>query len=211
MLCGPPLEPGADEARRLLEVELSRPEYQEQISLLDRVLRWLVARLPDPTAGGSPVPLGILLLVCLALAVLGILAWRMRDVREVAAERRRRVAGLTDPRMSAADYRAAAEGHLAEGAADRAVVAAFRALVVELDERDIVHDAPGRTAHEVAAGAAQQLPARGDEMRWAADCFDAACYGHPDGPLPGPGEPQRTCPDDVRRLLALSRVQAVAR
>lgn len=208
---GPPLSPDADEARRLLEIELAKSRYQEHISVIDRVMRWLDAHLPSGREAGAPLWIGLAVVVTLALVGLGFAIWRLRDVRQVAAERRQRVGGLTDPGRSAQDYRTEAQRHLDEGAHDRAVVAAFRALVVELDERDVVHDAPGRTAHEVAQRAGHALPALAPEIAWAASTFDAACYGHPDGPLPAPGDPQRTTDADARRLLDLTRLPQAAR
>lgn len=198
-----PLAPGADEARRQLEVELSRPEY-DQLSPLERLLRWIESVLPSGGPGPG-VHVGAVVVVALLLLGLALLLWRHRDARQVAQQRRRRERGLADPGRSARSYREEAERLRAEGAHDRAVVAAFRAVAVGLDDREVVHDAPGRTAHEVTVAALRAGALGAEDASWAADCFDAAYYGHPDGPLPGPGEPQRTTSQDVDRLLRLER------
>lgn len=199
-----PLTPGADEARRQLELELARPEY-DQLSPLERVIRWVESLLPTPGSTGLNVQLGVLVVALLLIIGLALLLWRVADARQVARQRRRRARGLADPDRSAQSYREEAQAHLARGAYDRAVVATFRALVVGLDERDIVLDAPGRTAHEVTDAASRARALDDRDARWAAACFDAACYGHPDGPLPGPDEPQRTTREDVLRLQQLER------
>ncbi|WP_050349107.1 DUF4129 domain-containing protein [Arsenicicoccus sp. oral taxon 190] len=196
-----PVEPGSDEARRLLEQELARPGYPHP-SLLDIVLRWF----DDLFSGapGAPSGIGLVVLVAVLLLLLALLVWKLWDLRSVVQERRRRAGGLTDPTRSAVDYLAEARAHLDQGAHDRAVVAGFRALVVGLDDRDVVHDAPGRTAQEVGRAAAHALPSYAERARRCALVFDAACYGHPDGPVPGADEPQRTTAQDAADTLALA-------
>jgi len=196
-----PVEPGSDEARRLLEQELTRPGYPRP-SLLDIVLAWF----DDLFSGapGAPSGIGVAVLVAVLLLLLALLGWKLRDLRSVAEERRRRAGGLTDPARSAVDYLAEAREHLDQAAHDRAVVSAFRALVVGLDDRDVVHDAPGRTAQEVSRAAAEALPSYADRAHRSAEIFDAACYGHPDGPVPGADEEQRTTAEQAESVLALA-------
>lgn len=203
-----PVEPGADEARRLLEQELARPGYPRP-SLLEIVLGWfddLFVEVP-----GATPSVGVAVLVAILLLLIALLAWKLRDLRSVSEERRRRAGGLTDPSRSAVDYLGEARAHLDGGAHDRAVVAAFRALVVALDDRDVLHDAPGRTAQEVGRAAAAALPSYADRARRSAEVFDAACYGHPDGPVPGAGEPQRTTASDAEETLVLASELRAAR
>ena len=108
-----PVEPGSDEARRLLEQELTRPGYPRP-SLLDIVLAWF----DDLFSGapGAPSGIGVAVLVAVLLLLLALLGWKLRDLRSVAEERRRRAGGLTDPARSAVDYLAEAREHLDQAA-----------------------------------------------------------------------------------------------
>lgn len=79
--------------------------------------------------------------------------------------------------LSAAEHRSAAE--LAANRADwhQAVLERFRAIVRSLEERVIIDERPGRTAHEAATDAATALPGLAGELRDASMVFDDVCYG----------------------------------
>ena len=93
--------------------------------------------------------------------------------------------------VTAAELRARADAALAEGRHGDAVVDGFRALAVRQVERGRLDDAPGATAHEVAAalGAAYPAAARPRSTRSAA-LFERVLYGdRPATPGPGRGRP----------------------
>lgn len=84
---------------------------------------------------------------------------------------------LEDPHLTARDYRDRAERAWRSGDWDAALLDSYRALAASADERTLLDDVPGRTAHEIALALAtpfaEHAPALGD----AADRFDDVRYG----------------------------------
>ena len=112
-----------------------------------------------------------------AAVVIALLAFVLPRVR-----RERRLPGgsaavLTDPTVTASMYRARVAAALGEGRFDDALADAYRAIARAATERTLLEDSPGRTAHEVALGLEAVFPAEQDELRRAADQFDAVRYG----------------------------------
>ena len=66
---------------------------------------------------------------------------------------------------------------LAEGRHEDAVVDGFRALTVRQVESGALPDAPGTTAHEVAATLAADRPRHAAALRSTAALFDRVLYG----------------------------------
>lgn len=95
-----------------------------------------------------------------------------------------------DRPRSAAEHRAAAEAHAAQGHWNQAVQERMRAVVRALEERALLDPRPGRTADEAAAEAGRALPAHTDRLRTAARDFDDVTYGG------------RTASEDTYRGLA---------
>lgn len=173
----PPLDPSPDEARRLLEQELVRPEYhrhdvfQQLLTWLDRVLSSTV----DAASGAPPLSTFAAMVAFLLLALgLGWLLSRAR--RTPRAERDRSVVGA-DEVVRAADLRRLAEQAFAEGRHAEAVVEGFRALAVRQVERGWLDDLPGATAHEVAVAVGAAHPEVGDRVARTATVFDGVRYG----------------------------------
>ena len=173
----PPLDPSPDEARRLLEQELLRPEYhrsdviQQVLDGVDRVLGGMI----DAASGAPPLSTFAAMVAFLLLA-LG-LGWLLSRARRTArAERDRAVVGA-DELLSAAELRRRAEQALAEGRNSEAVVGGFRALAVRQVERGWLDDLPGATAHEVARAVAVAHPAVRDRVERTAAVFDGVRYG----------------------------------
>ena len=81
-----------------------------------------------------------------------------------------------DDRDSAA-LNVAADGAAVRGDWTTAIVERFRAIIRSLDERGLIEDYPGMTAHEAAALASSALGALGGELTRAAVLFDAVRYG----------------------------------
>jgi hypothetical protein len=175
----PPLTVPRDPAREAARRELSKRMYHENDpSLFQRALdafwEWLGKLLnatSDATPGGA---LGLLVIVLAVVAVLAALWWRLGTPRRQPTSS----AALFDDRpRSAADHRAAAEAHAAQGHWSQAVQERMRALVRALEERALLDVRPGRTADEAAAEAGRALPAHTDRLRTAARDFDDVTYG----------------------------------
>ncbi|MEU7723522.1 DUF4129 domain-containing protein [Streptomyces tibetensis] len=175
----PPLTIPRDPAREAARRELSKRMYHENDpSLFQRALDafwdWLgkvLTATSDATPGGT---LGLLVIVLAVVALLAALWWRLGTPRRQPTSS----AALFDDRpRSAADHRAAAEAHAAQGHWSQAVQERMRALVRALEERALLDVRPGRTADEAAAEAGRVLPAHTDRLRTAARDFDDVTYG----------------------------------
>ncbi|MCJ1677022.1 DUF4129 domain-containing protein [Streptomyces sp. APSN-46.1] len=175
----PPVTTPREPAREAAERELSKPIYHQNDPgllqrALDRFWEWvddLFSRASGATPGGAVGLLVILLLVALVIAALW---WRLGTPRRTAAG----PGTLFDegPR-SAADHRAAADAHAADGRWTEAVQERMRAIVCSLEERTLLDPRPGRTADEAAAEAAVSLPDHTGDLRAAARAFDDVTYG----------------------------------
>jgi hypothetical protein len=169
-----------DPAREAARHELSKRMYhQNDPSLLQRALdhfwNW-VGRLFDSAASATPGgAAGLVVVIAAALAVLAALWWRLGTPhREPTSS----AAALFDNRpRSAAQHRAAAEAHAAQGHWNQAVQERMRAVVRSLEERALLDARPGRTADEAAAEAGRALPAHRDRLHTAARDFDDITYG----------------------------------
>jgi len=175
----PPLTTPRDPAREAARRELSKRMYHENDpSLLQRALdafwKWLGA-LFDTAAGATPGgTLGLVAVVLVVLAVVGALWWRLGSPRRTPAP----AAPLFGDRArSAADHRAAAEEHAAQGHWNEAVQERMRAIVRALEERALLDTRPGRTADEAAAEAGRTLPDHAAPLHAAARDFDDVTYG----------------------------------
>jgi len=178
VLAAVPVVPDGEQAREWVERELADPVYHQGPSLLQRLLDWL-GRL---FAGADGVPLGDLGTVLVVVAVLGLLVLIAFLVTgPVRRGRRRGQAGAVldaDDRRSAADLRAAADAAAARGDWSAAVPDRFRAVVRSLEERTVLDERPGRTAHEAVEAAGLRFPAHGVDLRDAGALVDDVVYGH---------------------------------
>ncbi|MFF5957755.1 DUF4129 domain-containing protein [Streptomyces luteogriseus] len=175
----PPLTIPRDPAREAARRELSKRMYHENDpSLFQRALDafwdWLgklFNAASTATPGGA---LGLIVIILAVIAVLAALWWRLGTPRRQPTSS----ATLFDDRpRSAAEHRAAAEAHAAQGHWNQAVQERMRALVRALEERALLDVRPGRTADEAAAEAGRALPAHTDRLRIAARDFDDVTYG----------------------------------
>lgn len=176
VLTAVPVEPDAATAQRWMREELLDPAYHQREPLLQRVLDWLAEQLDQlPTLGMSHLT-ALLVVVGVVLAVLLV---ALRVAGPVRAGARRRRAGVlhADDRRTAADLRVSADAAAAAGAWPTAVADRFRAVVRGLEERGLLDERPGRTAHEAARLAAAALPALADGLRDGGDLFDDVVYG----------------------------------
>ena len=175
----PPVTIPRDPAREAARRELSKRMYHENDpSWFQRALnafwKW-VGELFNTAATAAPGgTLGLVVIVLAVLAVLGALWWRLGTPRREPTSS----AALFDDRpRSAAEHRAAAEAHAAQGHWNQAVQERMRAIVRALEERALLDIRPGRTADEAAAEAGRALPSHTDRLRAAAGDFDDVTYG----------------------------------
>ncbi len=169
------LDPSPDEARRLVERELARPEYPHP-SLLDRFWDWLSERVAELSAQAVGSEVGILLALVAGGVVLAAL---LAALSRVGRERRavREAPGVLDVALSARSLRERAEHAVREERYDDAVADATRALARRCVERGLLDDSLGRTSHEVLAELGERFPALADDLAGAADLFDRVVYG----------------------------------
>lgn len=173
-------EPERDEARRLLEEELSDPEYAEArpnpllewlAEALGTVMEWLTSLGgAAPSLPGWVLPLGLV-----AVAVVVLLLVRPRSNAAVRA--RRAAAVLSDRSITPEQYRRAAASAAAAGQHGEALAAWYRALVRQAEVRTVLAVKPGRTATEAALGLGAAFPAEAGNLTSAADGFNAVVYG----------------------------------
>lgn len=176
----PPLTPSGDEARRWAEQELSNPVYAAaRPTVFDQVaaaIRDFFANLFRVSPGGvwgwwiaAFVAIVVVLLIIGAFLIWG----RSRTVAQT--RRASDLFGDVEER-TAAQLRRAADAAAARAAWDEAVVLRFRALARGLDERDVVHTAPGATAHGFARAAGRRIPSAAVALETAATAFDDVRY-----------------------------------
>jgi hypothetical protein len=181
---GPPPGIGRLPAQQLARRELARSIYQPSVwqRLVHAVEHWLNSVLgPLGPAHGGWWTL-IVIIVVLVLVIAGVLAW----IGPARRSRRQRSAPvLAGGALSAADHRRNAERLLADGDVAGAIVERVRAIAVELESRGVLAARPGRTATELAAEAADALPASAAGLRVAARQFDDVRYGGRRGTLAG--------------------------
>ncbi|MBT1097584.1 DUF4129 domain-containing protein [Streptomyces sp. Tu102] len=175
----PPLTTPRDPAREAARRELSKGMYHENDPswfqrALDSFWDWvedLFNSASTVTPGG---PLGLVVVILVVVAVIGALWWRLGTPRRQPTSS----AALFDDRpRSAAEHRAAAEAHAAQGHWNQALQERMRSIVRSLEERALLDVRPGRTADEAAAEAGRSLPAHTDRLRAAARDFDDVTYG----------------------------------
>jgi hypothetical protein len=175
----PPVTIPRDPAREAAKRELSKRMYHENDpGLVQRALNafwdWVDKLF---SAASAATPGGALGLVVIALAVVAVVAalwWRLGTPHRTPTSS----AALFDDRpKSAAEHRAAAEAHAAQGRWNQAVQERMRAVVRSLEERALLDPRPGRTADEAAAEASRTLPSHTDRLSAAARDFDDVTYG----------------------------------
>ncbi|MBC2863436.1 DUF4129 domain-containing protein, partial [Streptomyces mexicanus] len=175
----PPVTLPRDAAREAARRELSKRMYHENDpGLLRRALDHLwdwIGKLFDSASAATPGgTAGLVVVIVAVLAVLGALWWRLGSPRREPVT----APALFDDRpRTAAEHRAAAEAHAAQGHWNQAVQERMRAVVRSLEERALLDVRPGRTADEAAAEAGRALPAHADRLRTAARDFDDVTYG----------------------------------
>ncbi|MCU1432587.1 MAG: hypothetical protein JWP95_1692 [Actinotalea sp.] len=174
-----PVDPDADTARRWADTELADPIYHQQPSLLERAITWLMEQLARMDTGIAALDPRAAALVVVGLLVVGggIALLVAGPLRRAQRARRSSVDVFGDDLRTAAQLRASADALAAQGDWAGAVLDRFRAVLRSLEERALLDERPGRTAHEAAEEAALRLPTCADDLRRAGRLFDDVCYG----------------------------------
>ncbi len=176
----PPIDPGTEEGRGWLQRELTKAEYNEPVSLLQQLTRW-VNDLFNEVAGNaaaSGTTLSKLMILVLILGVGVLLGWFLPRIRRERSAAGPRDGGVLDEvGLSARDYRDRAQQALAGTRWDAALLDSYRAIATDSSERTLLDDVPGRTAHEIALALGRPFPDRGQQLVDAADQFDGVRYG----------------------------------
>jgi len=174
-----PVDPDADEARRLLLDELSKAEYREaQPTWFDRLAAAIGDWLQSLTVGsaGGPPGIGVLIVILVVVVALVVaflvfglprLATRSRDSGSLFGD---------DDARDAATIRRAAESAASGGDFALAITEMFRATARGLAERTVLTTSPGTTAHDFAQRAATAFPAFVGPLGDAAASFDQVRY-----------------------------------
>ncbi|MDQ1295384.1 MAG: hypothetical protein QG608_3269 [Actinomycetota bacterium] len=175
------LYPDREKARGLAREELARPEYREQRpGLGERLVRWILdrlAHLPGPSTPASAWLLGVILVVLIALAALGL---KITGGPRRVARGSRPDALFGEKITSALEHREAADRAASAQDWSTAVLERFRAIMRELEERAVLEPRPGRTADEASREAGVRLPTLLGALLTSARQFDDVRYGdHP--------------------------------
>ena len=178
--------PGISRLRgqQLARRELARAIYRP--SLLARlwhdITHWLSSLVSTGTAG-SPSWWGLILLaVALAAAVAVVMYW----LGPTRINRQARSSPVLGGRRRTADeHRDDADRLAASGNFGEAIIERIRAMVVDLEAREILLRRPARTARELALEAGAAFPAEATGLAAAARLFDDVRYGGRAGTEPG--------------------------
>ncbi|WP_233508433.1 DUF4129 domain-containing protein [Spongiactinospora gelatinilytica] len=181
-----PIDIAREEAAERAARELVSGDYQREpfIDMIVRHVRQFLGDLADSLGGdGDTVPLSAIGLALVLAALVGLLVWSSR--RATRARAAAAPEGIFGERvLTAAEHRAAAERHAADGRHAEAVRERLRAIARDLEERAVLDPRPGRTAAELAEEAGRALPGFTAGLRAAARAFDDVTYGQ----LPGTPE-----------------------
>ena len=182
LLADVPVDPDADTARLWVEQELSDPIYHERPSLLEMALDWILEHLQEAEQAMSGLDARTAALVIGGLLVVGITIALVvaGPVRRARRGSRQSAEVFGSDVRTAAELRASADALAAQGLWAEAVLDRFRAVLRSLEDRALLDDRPGRTAHEAAEQAALRLPSCAEDLRRAGRLFDDVCYGHAD-------------------------------
>lgn len=172
-----PIELDREDARQLAERELADPVYEDEPTLTERVITWVLDRIDELLNGAAGVsPGGWLALAVLAalLALVGVVVVRAVRSRARTIDPGAVFASRT---LTAAEHLAAADEAAARGDWQTAVRERFRGIVRRLEERGVIDASAGRTAEELSQEAGAWLPELAGDLMAAAFLFDRVQYG----------------------------------
>lgn len=177
----PPIQIGRGEARDAAANELRKAIYhRNDPSLVQRAFGWALRQIGRALNAASGVVgaggwFGLTVILVVLAILVGLVIWRIGSPSRARAIRPS-VFGA-GPIRGSADHDIAAIAAAADGRWVDAVQERFRAIVRNLEERDLIATQPGRTADEAMVSAAAVVPSLSTAFRAAADAFDDVTYG----------------------------------
>lgn len=168
--------PNNDEARRLLTERIDSYDVDGSLSIWDRLIRWLNEALTlnvDSSGAGSVV---ILVLLAAAVAVLVFLLIRYFRP-SVSPKSAAEDAQLVDSSIAAQEYFESARRYLASGELDQAYVHAYRSIVRNAQQRQLVEVTPSTTATTFGWALGAVLPGHREAINEASSGFNRVVYG----------------------------------
>lgn len=176
-----PVDIDRDPARDAAQQELDKLIYPKP-SLTERLLAWVDELLYRLAAGAAQVPGGwVTVAVLVLLAVVALVVATRVARRAMRSSAGSEDALFGDAVLSAAEHRAVAERHAADGDWPAAIRHRVRALARRLEENGVLDPVAGRTATELAATAGALLPAMTERLDTAASAFNDVTYGQRPG------------------------------
>jgi hypothetical protein len=177
----PAIDIDRDTAHDAAQRELDKPIYPKG-SVSERIHEWIHELLYRIVEKGSSVPGGWLTITVLLIAAISAVVVAVRIARRTIRTRRDGDYQLFDAgQLTAAQHRAIAERFAAEANWTAAIRHRLRAVARGLEENGTLDPAPGRTANELAADAAERLPALAAELSRSAHAFNDVTYGERPG------------------------------
>lgn len=177
----PAIDIDRDTAHEAAQRELDKPIYPKG-SVTQRLQEWIHELLYRLIEQGSAVPGGwfTVSVLLILLAAAGVIA--VRIARRTIHNRHGADYQLFDAgQLTAAQHRATAEQCAAEGDWTAAIRHRLRAVARGLEESGTLDPAPGRTANELAADAAERVPRLAAELSRSASAFNDVTYGEKPG------------------------------
>lgn len=178
LLADPPLDPSAEQGRELVRAEMRKLPYGEHKGIVERVTDWIneqFARVSISAGGG----LGKVLLLVGAVALVALAIYVIPRIRggRLARPDKADSGVLEEAGLSAADYRSRAQQAERSGDHSSALLDWFRAIVRSGEERALLDQRPGGTAHELGLALGAFFPDDLVDLRRAANRFDEVRYG----------------------------------
>ncbi|GFG74122.1 DUF4129 domain-containing protein [Mycobacterium botniense] len=173
----PAIDIDRNAAHEAAKHELAKAIYPKD-SPRQLVRDWVEDLLYRLALKGSSVPGGWLAITAVLTALAIAVVAGIRVARRTMHTHRNTDLQLFDTNLlSAAQHRTSAESHAAAGNWTAAIRHRVRAVARELEERNILNPAPGRTASELARDAGTSLPDLSPELVTAAMVFNDVTYG----------------------------------
>jgi Domain of unknown function (DUF4129) len=177
----PAIDIDRDTAHQAAQRELDKPIYSKG-SVSQRLQEWLHDLLYRLIEQGSAVPGGWFTVTVLLILLAAAVAVAVRIARRTIRTRHGADYQLFDAgQLTAAQHRATAEQCAAEGDWTAAIRHRLRAVARGLEESRTLDPAPGRTANELAADAAERVPQLAAELSRSAGAFNDVTYGEKPG------------------------------
>ncbi len=177
----PAIDIDRDAARDAARRELDKPIYPKG-SVSQRIHEWIHELLYRIIEKGSSMPGGWLTITVLLIVLIAAVVAAVRIARHTIRTRRDGDYQMFDAgQLTAAQHRAIAERFAAEQNWTTAIRHRLRAVARGLEENGILEPVPGRTANELAADAAERLPALAAELSRSATAFNDVTYGERPG------------------------------